>query len=175
MYDMPLYYFKNKSILFYGPANVDCVNCNTLDYDYIILPNNMCTIFNKPYNNIIIMANSFFARKYADLIINKNQNKEMKQKFWTEWNCGGVGLQIGWLYDNNCFDNNFYIDTSYDSSDCNDNCNKNQIDVGDANKTYALLISINALSIRNCGRRMVRMDIKISGTHWDGLETKILN
>ena len=65
--------FKDKSVLFFGPADVDSAqNCNTLDYDYVILPNNMCRVFDKPYNNLIIMTNDYFAKTNSECIINKN-------------------------------------------------------------------------------------------------------
>lgn len=65
--------FKNKSVLFIGPADVESSKIiNPLDYDYVILPNNMSRVFDKPYNNLIIMTNQYFATNNADYIINKN-------------------------------------------------------------------------------------------------------
>ena len=65
--------FKNKSVLFIGPADVESAKIiNPLDYDYVILPNNMSRVFDKPYNNLIIMTNQYFATNNADYIINKN-------------------------------------------------------------------------------------------------------
>ena len=65
--------FKNKSVLFIGPADVENAKIiNPLDYDYVILPNNMSRVFDKPYNNLIIMTNQYFATNNADYIINKN-------------------------------------------------------------------------------------------------------
>ena len=52
--------FKNKSVLFIGPADVESAkNINPLDYDYVILPNNMSRVFDKPYNNLIIHGIQF--------------------------------------------------------------------------------------------------------------------
>lgn len=65
--------FKNKSVLFIGPADVESSKIiNPLDYDYVILPNNMSRVFDKPYNNLIIMTNQYFSKNNADYIINKN-------------------------------------------------------------------------------------------------------
>ena len=64
---------KNKSVLFFGPADVKSAKtCNPLDYDYVVLPNNMCRLFDKQYNNLIIMTNQYFATHNSDYIISRN-------------------------------------------------------------------------------------------------------
>jgi hypothetical protein len=64
---------KNKSVLFVGPADVKSAKiCNPLNYDYVVLPNNMCKIFDKQYHNLIIMTNGYFAENNSDYIISRN-------------------------------------------------------------------------------------------------------
>jgi len=66
--------FKDKKILFYGPANTcDKKSLNILNFDYIIITNNMLDIFFNKYNGnlsckIIHLANQLFCLNYRDTI-----------------------------------------------------------------------------------------------------------
>jgi len=65
---------SNKKILFYGPALTDDKKKIILnDYDYIIITNNMISIFFDKYNytknNIIYLSNQLYSMNYIDNIL----------------------------------------------------------------------------------------------------------
>lgn len=75
--------FKDKKILFYGPANTcDKKSLNICNFDYIIITNNMLDIFFTRYNEnfsskIIYLTNELYSLNYIDKIKNYTDNIEI--------------------------------------------------------------------------------------------------
>lgn len=64
---------ENKNILFYGPADtIDKSNLDIHKYDFIIITNNMISIFFDKFKDIkskiILLSNDLYTKKYLDTI-----------------------------------------------------------------------------------------------------------